>query len=102
MSSSEIKILRLSTGEELICDVSTESTSSRGTVYTLKDIAILIPTEQNSLGLAPFVPYSTGITKGIEIAEKDVMFVTDPIDELRAQYQNMFSKIMTPQQNIVT
>jgi len=100
--SSEIQIMRLSTGEELICTVSTESTSSRGTVYHLTDIAILIPTEQNSLGLAPFVPYSTAPTKGVTIAEKDVMFVTEPVDDLRTQYQNMFSKVMTPQQNIVT
>lgn len=102
MSSSEIQIVRLSTGEELICTVSTESTSSRGTVYHLTDIAILIPTEQNSLGLAPFVPYSTAPTKGVIIAEKDVMFVTEPVDDLRTQYQNMFSKVMTPQRNIVT
>jgi len=100
--SSEIKIMRLSTGEELICDTTTETTSSRGTVYTIKDIAILIPTEQNSLGLAPFVPYSTASTKGIELAEKDVMFVTDPVDDLKNQYQNMFSKVMTPDQRIVT
>jgi hypothetical protein len=100
--SSKIQIMRLSTGEELICTVSTESTSSHGTVYHLTDIAILIPTEQNSLGLAPFVPYSTAPTKGVTIAEKDVMFVTEPVDDLRTQYQNMFSKVMTPQQNIVT
>ena len=102
MSSSEIQIMRLSTGEELICTVSTESTSSRGTVYHLTDIAILIPTEQNSLGLAPFVPYSTASVDGITLAEKDVMFVTKPINDLRKQYQNMFSKLMTPNQGIVT
>jgi len=102
MSTSEVKILRLATGEELICDAETTHTSSRGTVYKVKDIAILIPTEQNSLGLAPFVPYSTASTKGIELADKDVMFVTDPIDDLKKQYQNMFSKVMTPDQKIVT
>jgi len=102
MPSTEVKIMRLSTGEELICDTATESTSSRGTVYNIKDIAILIPTEQNSLGLAPFVPYSTASTNGIELAEKDVMFVTDPVDQLKQQYQNMFSKVMTPDQRIVT
>lgn len=100
--SSEIKIMRLTTGEELICDAESQTTSSRGVVYTIKDIAILVPTESNSLGLAPFVPYSTASTKGVEIGEKDVMFVTDPIDDLKKQYQNMFSKVMTPDQKIVT
>jgi len=98
--SSETKIMRLTTGEELICTVTTDSTSSRGNVYKLTDIAILIPTESNQLGLAPFVPYSTASTKGVEIAEKDVMFVTEPIEDLKKQYQNMFSKIMTPDQQI--
>jgi len=100
--SPETKIMRLSTGEELICTVTSETTSSRGTVYHMTDIAILIPTEQNSLGLAPFVPYSTASTNGIELAEKDVMFVTDPVEDLKKQYQNMFSKVMTPDQRIVT
>jgi len=98
--SPETKIMRLTTGEELICTVTTDSTSSRGNVYKLTDIAILIPTESNQLGLAPFVPYSTASTKGVEIAEKDVMFVTEPIEDLKKQYQNMFSKIMTPDQQI--
>ena len=102
MPSSEIKIMRLVTGEEIICDVSTESSSRYGVVYNIKDVAILIPTEANQLGLAPFVPYSTASVDGITIAEKDVMFVTKPVDDLRKQYQNMFSKLMTPNQGIVT
>ena len=100
--SSEIKIMRLVTGEEIICDVSTESSSRYGVVYNIKDVAILIPTEANQLGLAPFVPYSTASVDGITLAEKDVMFVTKPINDLRKQYQNMFSKLMTPNQGIVT
>lgn len=97
------KIIRLTTGEEIICTVEkTESTSTRGSVYELKDIAILIPTEANQLGLAPFMAYSKASESGIEVAEKDVMFVTDPVDDLHKQYQNMFSKLMTPNQNIVT
>ena len=100
--SSEIKIMRLVTGEEIICDVSTESSSRYGVVYNIKDVAILIPTEANQLGLAPFVPYSTASVDGIALAEKDVMFVTKPVDDLRKQYQNMFSKLMTPNQGIVT
>ena len=100
--SSEIKIMRLTTGEELIADTTFTSTSSQGRVYRLNDIAILIPTEANSLGLAPFMAYTTASKDGITLAEKDVMFVTDPVDDLKKQYQNMFSKLMTPDQNIVT
>ena len=101
--SNDIRILRLSTGEELIATVGDiDSTSTHGKVYKLTDIAILIPTESNQLGLAPFMPYSNAVTSGISIADKDVMFVTDPVDDLRSQYQNMFSKIVTPKQQINT
>ena len=101
MSSSEIKIMRLTTGEELISTVQTADTS-HGKVYTLTDIAILIPTEANQLGLAPFIPYSMASRDGVELEQKHVMFMTDPVDDLKKQYQNMFSKLMTPDQNIVT
>lgn len=101
---SEIKILRLCTGEEIICDVAQQESLSPGVKdYHLTDIAILIPTEQNSLGLAPFVPYSTASTDGITIQEKDVMFVTEPVNDLKKQYQHMFSRVVTPpQQKIIT
>ena len=103
MSSSEIKILRLSTGEELITTViKTENTSTRGTLYHLTDTAILIPTEANQLGLAPFMAYSTAMRDGFTIAEKDIMFLVDPVDDLKTQYQNMFSKIMTPNSQVIT
>lgn len=100
---SEVKIVRLSTGEELITTVDqVEETSSRGNVYHFSDIAILIPTEANQLGLAPFMPYSTAIDKGVEVSEKDIMFLCDPVTDLKSQYETMFSKVMTPDQNIVT
>jgi len=101
--SSEIKILRLSTGEELITTViKTENTSTRGTLYHLTDTAILIPTEANQLGLAPFMSYSTAMQDGFTIAEKDIMFLVDPVNDLKTQYQNMFSKIMTPDSQVIT
>lgn len=85
-----IKIVRLTTGEELIC---TLKTTDEG--YHLKDVAILIPTQSNQLGLAPFMAYSDakdGFTTGFI----SVMFIVDPVAELKNQYQQMFSKIVTP------
>jgi len=90
-----IKIVRLITGEELICSVKVSSTG-----YTLKDVAILIPTQSNQLGLAPFMAYSDA-KDGIETHSKNVMFVVEPVAELKQQYQTMFSKIITPNKLIV-
>ena len=89
---SDIKIVRIATGEELICEVTKTETAGQ---WRLKDVAILIPTEQNSLGLAPFMAYSNA-SDGMEIDYKFVMFMVDPVEGLTNQYRNMFSKLITP------
>jgi len=98
---SDVNVIRLSSGEELICTVdNAETTSTRGTVYQISDVAVLIPTESNSLGLAPFMAYTEVATEGVTLCEKDIMFVTKPVEQLLQQYQNMFGKIMTQSQGI--
>lgn len=91
---SDIKIVRLSTGEELIATVEPIKTETSAGLK-LKDVAILIPTQQNSLGLAPFMAYSDA-ANGMSVDHSFVMFTVDPAPDLKQQYQNMFSKIMTP------
>lgn len=86
-----VKIVRLTSGEELIGTLNGNK---------LSDVAILIPTQQNSLGLAPFMAYAE--FKYLELNEKDVMFTVDPVADLKAQYDNMFNKILTPNQKIIT
>lgn len=89
---SNVKIVRLTTGEELIATVKYNPDGSAN----LSDVAILIPTQQNSLGLAPFMAYSDA-SNGFDIDKKDIMFVVAPVSQLEGQYQEMFGKIVTPQ-----
>lgn len=97
--SDNIKIVRLSTGEELLTTVADTFTPGK---VKLVDVAILIPTQSNSLGLAPFMAYSDA-KDGFEVDEKFIMFTVEPVDGLKKQYQNMFSKIITPaEQKIIT
>jgi len=90
-----VQIVRLSTGEELIAHVDDGPIK-----YKLSDVAILIPTQENSLGLAPFMAYAK--YNQIKIDPKDVMFMVDPIDGLLSQYQQMFQKIVTPPSSIIS
>ena len=64
----------------------------------LIDVAILIPTQQNQLGLSPFMAYSNA-PKGMVIERSFVMFIVDPIADLLSQYQKMFSKVITSPSN---
>lgn len=93
---TNIKIVRLSTGEELICEVvKTESSKLK-----LKDVAILIPTQANQLGLAPFMAYSDA-AGGMEIEENFIMFMVDPVSDLQSQWQTMFSRVITAPSKII-
>lgn len=87
---TNIKIVRLTTGEELIAD-----TTVAGDEIILKDVAILIPTQSNQLGLAPFMAYSDA-KDGFRTNSNCVMFIVEPVQELKNQYQQMFSKLITP------
>ena len=103
--SNDVKIVRLSTGEELICTVKyngleDDDLNYEDSLLQLEDVAILIPTQQNSLGLAPFMQYSDAHER-VGIMGKDVMFVVNPVDDLKQQYQNMFGKIATPASKII-
>jgi hypothetical protein len=93
---SDIKIVRISTGEELLCTVDSSSKER----LKLTDVAILIPTQSNSLGLAPFMAYSDA-KDGMEIPRSYVMFVVDPVEDLKKQYQTMFSKIITNDSKLI-
>jgi len=89
---NEIKLFRLNSGEELIARL----TTTEDGLYFAEDITVLIPTQANSLGLAPFMPYSKIGETGIGFKATDIMFITEPVAELEAQYKNMHGQVMTP------
>jgi len=91
---SDPKIVRLSTGEELLCKVSVE-----GDLYTLEDLALIVPTQQNSIGLAPYLPYAK--TDKLSVDAKFVMYVIEPHEDLREQWQKVFGKIITRDSSII-
>jgi len=81
---SEVKIVRLTSGEELIAKVEETDTN-----VTLKKPAILIPAGKDQLAFGQWLPYAN-IKNGIEISKDYVVFVIDPMNELIAQYEESF------------
>lgn len=90
------KIVRLKSGEELIGSV-----TKRDGVYIMKDISLIVPTEKG-IGLMDYMPYSTVPEKGLEIPADFVAWVVDPVDGLLQQYKSIHSKIITPNQGLIT
>lgn len=91
-----IKIIRLGSGEELLCNVESIPNGK----LRLTDVAILIPTRENSIGLMPFMPYSTA-SDSVDMSADFVPFMTEPVEGLLDQYKQMFSKIIVPDNKIV-
>ena len=81
---SEVKLVRLQTGEEIIAKVEQTDTG-----YTLKNAAIVLPAGQGKLGLAPYLPYCE-IENGFDLKEQHVMFVVDPITDFANEYSTSF------------
>jgi len=89
MNMSEVKILRLTSGEELIGKV-TQSDNS----YNIKKAYILIPMGQGQIGFAPYMPY-TKAEDGIDIPDMHVMFALQPMIEMENQYTSSISGLVT-------
>lgn len=89
------KIVRLQSGEELVA-----TAKIVGTTVTLTDITILLPTQQGSIQLAPFMPYAD-MKKGLELDRRDVLFITDPQKDLADHHAEIFSQIYAPEKKII-
>ena len=67
----EVKIVRLSSGEEMICKF-----KSDGKTTKIKNPAILIPMQEGQLGMMEWMPYADYTE--LEIDNKFVMFAINP------------------------
>ena len=94
---NEVKIIRLTSGEELIAKMNI--TGVGGTHVTLNKPAILIPTGKDQLAFGQWLPYAN-IKDGIEIAMEYIVFMVDPMDEMTAQYEEAFgSGLIVPKKS---
>ena len=90
----EIKIVRLSSGEEMICKY-----ESDGKTTKMKNPAILIPMQGGQLGMMSWMPYAD--YKELELDNRFVMFAIKPKIELMNQYnENLGSGLVVPEKGI--
>jgi len=93
-----IQIVRLMSGEELICDLTVE-----GDNYTLETPCIVLPTGQNNIGLAPWIPYADYGGK-VTLGDKVVAFVVAPHEDLAKEYKRVTTggpELVVPNKEVV-
>ena len=81
---SDVKIVRLMSGEEMLCSV-----VDNGDTITIKDPAVLIPSPEGKLLMAKWMPYAN-TENGITLAKNFVMFVIEPQKDLSTHYSTTF------------
>lgn len=93
MKPGEIALLRLTTGEELICKDMGSNRYSK--------VACLLPNGQGGIAIVPWMPYVKGTQDngGVHIAESVIVFKGSPVEDLEKEYNTHFgSGIITPPQ----
>ncbi len=94
---SNIRIVRLTSGEELIGEFHKSETG-----IVIKDPCVLIPSQEGKLLFVRWLPYAK-IQEGINIDDSHVMFVLEPQKELEEHYTGAISNnLFIPKQKIAT
>ena len=96
--SKNIKLIRLTSGEELIGNV---SIGEYADTKKIKDAIVLIPAGEGKIGFMPFMAY-TKAKGGILIDRRFVVFVVEPLEELVDQIRQMETGLTVPSGKIVT
>tara|TARA_R110000824_G_scaffold278293_1_gene466451 strand:- start:213 stop:515 length:303 start_codon:yes stop_codon:yes gene_type:complete len=90
----ETKIVRLSSGEEIICKCETDGTTTK-----IKSPAVLVPMQGGQLGMMGWMPYAD--YKELEIDNKFIMFIIKPQVELMNQYnENLGNGLVVPDKKV--
>ena len=93
----EIKIVRLKTGEEILCEY---SVSEHRKMVHIKNGLMIVPTE-TAIGFVPFMVYAELLDNTFTVKSSHVLWVVDPVAELIEKHQDTFSAIVTPESKII-
>ena len=91
---TDVKLLRLTTGEDIVAEVTNQQYSDNDkTVTTIKKPFVLIPMAQNpsasqesKLYFSPFIPFAEN--EEFDIKEENIITVNEPKTDIRDNYLN--------------
>ena len=95
MDTMETLIVRMKSGEDVLCNV-VEKTDAG---YKIKDPMALIPTPDGRLAFIGWMPYADQ-TDGLFVPADFVWFVTKPDSQIANQYRSFKSGLVTPTKNV--
>lgn len=93
---ANIQVVRLISGEELLCEVSYKDGE-----YTLKNpVRVVMNVDKTnpqrvSFGFVDWLPFAE-LKEGVSVKKDHVVFVVKPADDFAAQYTKLFGGIVMP------
>ena len=87
-----IKVVRMWSGEDVVCDVVAEDDD----FLTLRNPIVAVPAGQGQLGFAPWAPLLKGKDVELKVQKGYVVYVSEAQEPIEEQYTDMFSVIKTP------
>ena len=95
-----IAILRLRSGEDILCDIVSEDNVK----YIIKDPAVIMPIGRDDngtvqIGLSPWMPYSK--SEEFNIPVDFVVTEAEPSQEISNTYSEMYGKIIATKTEIL-
>ena len=96
----EVKILRLSTGEDVIAKV---GENDQG--VSLKNPFVIIPQQSapgQPISLMMSLYNAYGKKDTVTLSKDKIVFMTEPKDEILKSYEQNTSKILTPKTSLIT
>jgi len=100
---ADIKLLRLTTGEDVVAEV----TFTNASMTTIKKPFVLIPMAQNpsqnaesKLYFSPFIPFAEN--EEFNIKEENIITVNEPKTDIRDNYLNYVGAIVPVENKIIS
>mgnify|MGYP003684874225 FL=1 len=105
---ADIKLLRLTTGEDVVAEVTNQEYADNvKTVTRIKKPFVLIPMAQNpgtsqesKLYFSPFIPFAEN--EEFDIKEENIITVNEPKADIRDNYLNYVGAIVPVEKKIIS
>lgn len=96
METQNVMIVRLTTGEEILCDF--EKTKNG---VKVKKPLLIVPVSVTNISFVPWLGYAD-ISEGVDIPEKILAFTVKPTEGLSAKFKTVWDEITAARAGIVS